>query len=104
MAKIYFYRHQAEGVIYSMPFREPPTNEQKQALDRLMFQKHGAHHPKEKLKEAGDRVEYFTSVMEFEVLEPSSTIEVPERNLSTVNQAEMREPRISASVSVHPKE
>ncbi len=100
MAKIYVYRHQAEGYLARQPFAHPPTDAQKKALDDLMFQRHGAHHPKEAAKPEGHRKRYFSRVEEFELLEPSSVIAVPAALQSVENRADLPSQVVSGSVKV----
>jgi hypothetical protein len=94
MAKIYFVRHQAEGVVTQFPFSAPPSEEQVAAVSRFCFQSWGPTHPK------GDP--YWTRVVEFDVLGPSEVPDVPQRalSLSKENVAEPGKNEVSARGTV----
>lgn len=100
MAKIYFYRHQAAGVLHDMPFADPPTKAQCKALDALMLLKHGAHHKKELEKEPADRRPYWSQVVAVDLLDSSAVIAVPKQGGSVVNEAVAGSPVASGSVTV----
>lgn len=46
--KIYFYRHQAGGLLSQYPLSAPPSEDDLAALRQLMRVRHGTHHPKTK--------------------------------------------------------
>lgn len=79
MAKVYFVRHQAHGVVYDYPFSASPTDDQKSLVSKRMFQLHGAEHPK--LDADGKKKPYWTSVLEVEVLGPTDLPVVEDRVL-----------------------
>lgn len=80
MAKIYFLRHQAGGVITKYPFAQQPTKPQVEAVARECFQTFGGKHPK-------TDEEYWLRVEERDVIGPDDEIAVPERVLaSTVSE------------------
>ena len=72
--KVYFFRHQAGGVVVQYPFAKPPTEAQQEAVARELFQTFGAEHPK-----TGEA--YWLKVVEVDVLGPSDVPVVPERGL-----------------------
>ncbi len=90
MAKIYFVRHQAAGVLWQFPFSAPLTDAQLVAVGELCFQAHGDTHPK-----TGER--YWINGIAVEVLSPSDVPEVPERSLSVANEAGMPEIKVEAT-------
>lgn len=75
MAKIYFVRHQAHGVVSEFPFSAPPSEQQIAAVAKRCFHSHGFGHAK-----TPDQP-YWTKVVEFDVLGPSDVPEVPDRVL-----------------------
>jgi hypothetical protein len=94
MAKIYFLRHQAGGVLHEYPFAEPPTEEQRAAVWKLCFHRHGAEHPKIYTDESGNEFKrpYWPSddphaLVERELLGASDVPAVPEHALSVANAA-----------------
>jgi hypothetical protein len=80
MAKIYFVRHQAHGVVYEYPFAEHPTQEQVAAVNRFCFNHHGFCHS----KTPGEP--YWTKVEEVDVVAPNGVPDVPERKLGPVGE------------------
>ena len=78
MAKIYFLRHQAAGLISKYPFSDVPTDVQIDAVKRECFQLLGPSHPK-----TGEP--YWLKVVEQDVLGPGDVPDVPERALSSVS-------------------
>jgi hypothetical protein len=95
MAKVYFLRHQAAGVISKYPFSQPPTDEQKAAVERELFQAVGKSHPK-----TGES--YWTIVVEADVLGPGDVPEVPERSLSVAGEGARPDvDRVSVSARAH---
>lgn len=62
MAKIYYVRHQAHGVVHEFPFAEQPTQEQVALVAKHCFALHGFGHPKT------PDVPYFTRIEEAELL------------------------------------
>jgi len=95
MSKVYFVRHQAAGILTDYPFSAPPTDRQMSTLSRLCFQRHGATHPK------GDQA-YWTRIVELEMLGPDAELDVPERELGTVNAAGAKEFGVSGVGTVTP--
>jgi hypothetical protein len=81
MAKIYFVRHQAHGVVHEFPFTEPPTQNQVAAVAKFCFQSHGFGHPK-----TPDQP-YWTKVIERDVLGADEMPDVPERVLGPAGEA-----------------
>jgi len=80
MAKIYFVRHQAEGLLTEFPFAEPPTDAQFSALAKLCFQRHGEKHRK-----TGET--FWIKTVEVSVLGAGDVPEVPERSLTVASMA-----------------
>lgn len=80
MAKIYFVRHQAHGIVHEFPFAEHPTQEQVAAVARFCFQSYGHGHPK-----TPDQP-YWTKVVERDVLGPNDKPAVPERVLAPAGE------------------
>lgn len=95
MSKVYFVRHQAAGILTDFPFSAPPSDKQLEAIARLCFQRHGATHPK------GDAA-YWTRVVELEMLGPNEVPEVPERDLTVANSAEVGQAKVEAKGEVTP--
>jgi hypothetical protein len=79
--KVYFFRHQAAGVLWQYPFSAPLTDEQLASLARLCFQSHGERHPK-----TGEP--YWCKGVAVEVLSPGDIPAVPERALSVASKAD----------------
>lgn len=102
--KIYFYRHQAEGVLYSKPFASEPTAEQLAALDKLMLFKHGQFHPKEASKPDGEeRATYWSRVESFNLIDAVEVIDSTPPSLSVVSEAEAPRSTVSGVGTVTPK-
>lgn len=80
MAKIYFVRHQAHGIVHEFPFAEHPTQNQVADVVRFCFQSHGFGHPK-----TPDQP-YWTMVVERDVLGPNDKPDVPERVLAPAGE------------------
>lgn len=105
MAKIYFVRHQAAGILTSYPFASEPSKEQLAAIERLCFQGYGAEHPKSKEP-------YWLRVIEAEVLGPSDipsvpdlvevTLRVARDPVSIANEASLSKLGVSAVGTVTP--
>jgi hypothetical protein len=70
MAKVYFLRHQARGVLHDLPFAQHPTKEQIAAVARLCAAAHGTHHPK-------TEEPYWLKVAEIEMVGPDFVIPMP---------------------------
>lgn len=81
MAKIYFVRHQAHGIVHEFPFAEHPSQDQVAAVAKFCFQSHGFGHAK-----APD-VPYWTMVVERDVLGADELPDVPERVLGPASEA-----------------
>jgi hypothetical protein len=80
MAKIYFVRHQAHGIVHEFPFAEAPTQNQVEVVARFCFQSHGFGHAK-----TPDQP-YWTRVVEVDVLGPGELPAVPERVLAPAGE------------------
>ena len=80
MAKIYFVRHQAHGVVHEFPFAQHPTQEQVARVAKFCFQHHGHGHTK-----TPDQP-YWTRVVEVPVLEDGEMPDVPERVLGPAGE------------------
>lgn len=93
MAKVYFVRHQAAGILTDYPFASEPTAEQQEAVARLCFQRHGAVHPKSKEP-------YWLNVVALGVLGADDVPTVPERDLSVANAAGVDEFAVSGKGEV----
>jgi hypothetical protein len=82
MAKLYYVRHQAAGIVYEFPFSQPPSEKQQRAVARFCFQKVGRiSHEKTPDKP------YWTRIVEVELLGPDELPDVPERVLTGVTVA-----------------
>jgi hypothetical protein len=80
MAKIFFVRHQAHGIVHEFPFSSHPTQNQVEAVARFCFQSHGFGHAKTPEKP------YWTRVVEVDVLGPDELPKVSERVLAPVGE------------------
>lgn len=80
MAKIYYLRHQAHGVVYDFPFAEPPSEQQHAAVERFCFQKHGGMHSKGS--------PYWMRLVEVNLLGAGDVPDVPERDLKQLNMGQ----------------
>jgi hypothetical protein len=69
--KAFAIRHQAAGICTEWMFAERPTSAQLDAVDAVLAQRHGTSHPK-----TGEP--YWTVVVEFDLLGPTATIDVPQ--------------------------
>ena len=69
--KVYFFRHQAAGVLYDFPFAEQPSDSQLEALARRCAAVHGACHPK------SPDVPYWTRIEERDVVAAADAIAPP---------------------------
>ncbi len=81
MAKIYFVRHQAHGIVADFPFYEHPSAEQVAAVAKWCFNIHGFGHlktPKEP---------YWTRVVSFDLLGVNDVPQVPDRSLTVMGDA-----------------
>ena len=65
--KIFFLRHQVEGVLWQLPFSTAPTFGQIEHVEAVMRKKHGSEHPKTKEP-------FFLKVVELEVIEPGTPL------------------------------
>lgn len=79
MAKLFFIRHQAAGVLFQFPFAQAPTQAQRVAVERFCVQQNGVSHSKT------PGVPYWTRVVELDVLGPNDIPDVPEHTLSIVS-------------------
>jgi hypothetical protein len=70
MAKLYFVRHQAHGVVTEFPFSEHPSQNQVAAVAKHCFGIHGFGHKKTPTEP------YWTRVVEVEMLGPGDMPEV----------------------------
>ena len=96
MASIFFLRHQAGNVLHEYPFASPPTDEQKEALERLCIQRHGVSHA----KTPGEP--YWMRVVEVPLLGDDDVPSVPELSLSVVSEAGVPKIAVSATGTVTP--
>ena len=58
MSKVYYFRHQAAGVMYEFPFTEAPSELQLAPLRKLCAARYGDTHPKTSEKFWGKVVDY----------------------------------------------
>jgi hypothetical protein len=63
--KIFFYRHQAGGVLWQFPFKSQPTEQDCAVLRAMMVMRHGFKHPK-------TTEPYWDRIVSIELLEPGS--------------------------------
>lgn len=80
MAKVYFLRHQAHGIVHEYPFVASPSDEQQAAVRQFCFNMHGFSHAKTPSEP------YWMRVIEVEVLGPKDAPDVPKRDLSVVSE------------------
>lgn len=80
MAKIYFVRHQAHGIVADFPFSEHPSKEQVAAVAKWCFNIHGFGHAK-----TPDQP-YWTRVVDFDLLGASDIPKVEERVLGVAGE------------------
>jgi hypothetical protein len=80
MAKIYFVRHQAHGVVWEYPFAIHPTQEQVAAVAKFCFNHHGFGHAKTPERP------YWTRVEEVTVVESGQIPDVPDRVLGVAGE------------------
>lgn len=100
MAKVFFMRHQARGLLTDFPFAEEPTEEQQDALLAICEQTHGSAHPKTKEP-------YWFRVVESELLGPDEVPAVPEKGPANGPGGAVEVPRVQVSGVGHvtnPKE
>jgi hypothetical protein len=93
MAKVYFVRHQAGGVMHEYPFAKEPSDAQVAALSKLCFQRFGATHPK-------NNAAYWARIVEVELLGPSDVPKVPDQGPSVVSEAGLSKLSVSAAGTV----
>jgi hypothetical protein len=99
MAKIYFARHQAHGVVFKFPFSAPPTEAQQAKVWSYCFGIHGASHSK-----TPDEP-YWLIVEEYDVLGPDDSPEFEAPGLKlTSNSAVAGEFSASGAGTVTPPE
>lgn len=79
MAKLFFIRHQAAGVLFQFPFAQPPSKAQQAAVERFCVMQNGVSHS----KTPGEP--YWTRVVELDVLGPNDIPNVPEHALAIVS-------------------
>jgi len=91
MAKVFFVRHQAAGVMHEFPFADQPSNAQLIAVLKIAEQRHGASHPK--TKEA-----YWARVVDLDLI-GDEVPEVAEQSPDTANIAGFG--KISAEGRMH---
>jgi hypothetical protein len=84
MAKIYFVRHQAHGIVHEYPFASHPTADQVEAVRKFCFNVHGFGHPKT------PKEPYWTRVVERDVL-GDEVPAVPERKLGVAGKSGVAE-------------
>jgi hypothetical protein len=87
MAKVYFVRHQAHGILPSFAFGQPPTAKQQEAIARICAATHGAAHPKTKEP-------YWFKVVEVDVLGADADIAPPEPRSVSSSKADLPAPTV----------
>jgi hypothetical protein len=97
MAKVYFVRHQAAGIVTKYPFAQEPTEAQVAAIVRECFQSFGGSHQKT------PDVPYWVRVESFDLLDANTVPEVQERSLSVANVAAVGEVTVNAVGTVTPQ-
>ena len=76
--KIYFYRHQAQGIMWEHPFSSRPTDEQLAPIRHLMMVRHGLDHPK--LKKP-----WWDKLVEVDVLAEGQVPQIEDPGVSSVS-------------------
>lgn len=89
MAKVYFLRHQAAGVLVEFPFAAQPSDKQTEAISKICFQRYGFGHAKT------PEQPYWLRVVEHDVLDADTVPDVPVQGLSVVNEAALKGPTVS---------
>ncbi len=92
MAKVYFVRHQAAGILTDYPFSQSPTQEQQDRLATLCFQRHGLTHKK-------TNEPYWLNVVELETLGLDDLPEIEPPSLSVVNEAKVGSDKFSVAAT-----
>jgi hypothetical protein len=87
MLKVYFIRHQARGVLHDLPFSEPPTEKQLEAVALLCAAAHGLVHPK-------TLEPYWIRVVDVEVRGPDFEIGKPQP--TSLEKVELDGPTVEA--------
>lgn len=83
MAKVYFVRHQAHGVVDEFPFASHPTQEQVARVAKYCFQAHGFGHPKT------PNEPYWTKVVDVDVLGPDELPAFKDRELQSIGAGDV---------------
>ena len=96
MAKVFFVRHQAAGVMHEFPFADHPSNAQLVAVLKIAEQRHGASHPK--TKEA-----YWARVVDLDLI-GDEVPEVAEQSPDTANIAGFGKISAEGRMHVTPRE
>lgn len=97
MAKVYFVRHQAAGVLWDCPFSAAPGAAQLDALKQRCEQRHGESHPK-----SGEA--YWLTVVEIPVLGALDMPDVSQSDGGVSSSASAGEFVASGTGVVIPKE
>jgi hypothetical protein len=71
MAKVFYLRHQAAGILTQFPFTQKPTDAQLKAVGAICGAVHGENHPK-------TDEPYWLTVVEATMFGPTDIPEVPE--------------------------
>jgi len=96
MAKIYFVRHQAAGIVHEYPFASQPNAAQQAAVAKLCLQRFGSTHPKTK-------EEYWTTIVEVDLLGSDDVPVIPEQGTEKANVAGVGLVAVSGSMTVTPR-
>lgn len=97
MAKVYFVRHQAAGVLWDSPFGATPSAGQVGALKERCEQRHGDSHPK-----SGEP--YWLTIEEIQVLGDADMPDVSQSDGGVSSSASAGEFVASGTGVVIPKE
>jgi hypothetical protein len=97
MAKVYFVRHQAGGVMHEYPFAAPPDAEQQAAISKLCSQRFGFSHS----KTPGEP--YWTSVVGVDLLGSGDVPAIEEQSAGTANMAGVGKVAVVGFGTVTPK-
>lgn len=97
MAKVFFIRHQAGGVMHEFPFAAEPTADQQAAVYKVCRQRFGVSHAK-----TPDEP-YWARVVEVELLDGDTVPEVPEQGKDTANVAGLGPIAVIGRGTVTPK-
>jgi hypothetical protein len=111
MEKLYFVRHQNEGVLHQFPFKQPPTQAQMEPIVNELARRHGTHAKQKVYNEDGTVTltkgdELFFRIIEVEVLGPNDMPQIaPQRTGPSISStADVPTLSVRAEARVDPPE